>query len=350
MIILTNLLHVDKSPLPEKMCKIITTKNIALRFTAYCNLKGYKGLHKDSFMIVEPYTETDIVISRRHIIKILLCESSDLSGNLLVVAKEENSLNYIYAGNLMDIRTVVLNETFLSWINNSQQYLYMNLTRTNENHEEDKRDHVHNVLDKIRQILEYNPDYGINLYLPIVGYEYCIDKLVKRFQKHVTFSQQFRSIFEYAMSDLNFVSKSVDDAKIVLYPTPRRIAETRNNYKVHHKITVIIQRNDVNTFKLEPEKYYYEILYKPEPSPFELQYLTMMTRPKSIYGILDLNNKVVKVPKYLLELADNDHSPNKRPKNPKPNTERVLVPPIGEVAKQGIFLDDSESSEETACT
>ncbi|XP_075150293.1 uncharacterized protein LOC142224400 isoform X2 [Haematobia irritans] len=334
------------------MSTIVTTKNIASRFAAYCKLKNYQGLRKDSFITVEPYIETDVIIDRRHIVKMLFCESGDLSGNLLVIAKDDNiRANYIYAGNVMDLRTVIFEETFISWMENSQQYLYMNLTRSDEDHLSDERDHVYQVLDNIQQILEYHPNYGINLHLPPIGYEYCIEKILNRFKKHVAFSSQFKSIFEYANDDLSFMWNNKDDAKIILYAGAPNSSEIRPNYRTHHRITVNILRKNVSTWKLDSEKYYYEIFYKPEHSPFELQYLTMMTRPKYIYGILDINNKVVKVPEYLRELCDKDHSPNKRPRNPKNKpaesqlADRVIVPPIGGNVKPGVFLDDSDSSE-----
>lgn len=66
----------------------------------------------------------------------------------------DGKLNYIYAGNFVDIRSAVLNDTFASWVTNGVENLYLNLKRKDENHTFNELDLRDKVLDAIENIMQ----------------------------------------------------------------------------------------------------------------------------------------------------------------------------------------------------
>lgn len=68
-------------------------------------------------------------------------------------------------------------------------------------------------------------------------------------------------------------------------------------------INILSDASNCKNTELYNTNGYYELFYSPEPSPFHLKLLSMLVKPKRMFGIVDTFNNKSKVPKYLVELC-----------------------------------------------
>ncbi|TMW51289.1 hypothetical protein DOY81_003608, partial [Sarcophaga bullata] len=304
-IIITHLLHLEEQPFPYQLPMIFTTHKIAEQLRKYCEFKKLKCLNKSNIVVVKPYEFIDIVVDRRQTLQILFCASEvEESNNVIVLIKENGKLNYIYAGNFVDIRSAVLNDTFAAWIANGVENLYVNLKRMDENHifnEIDLREKTFNIVE---DIMKCHRNSRIHICLPLFGYENFIIKLSQRFPNRIN-CRNLKEFYINCNEDDPVISTNfcTDNEKIILHTHPLTSFEANMRFKKSKEITINIlnDASKVHEIAISSRNFYYELFYTPEPSPFQLKLLTMLVKPKRIFGIVDtFNNKSI-VPSYLYE-------------------------------------------------
>uniref|UniRef100_A0A1A9VY20 Uncharacterized protein n=1 Tax=Glossina austeni TaxID=7395 RepID=A0A1A9VY20_GLOAU len=367
-IILTHLLHLEEQTLPQKLCTIYTTRNLAEKFKKYCEITNYKGLVSDNFCYLEPYNFTDIVIEKRHTLQIFTCESQDADHNLMILIRENGKLNYIYAGNFLDTRAALLNDDFAKWISQGVEKLYVNLKHAPDDQlytSEQKLPLLAQCLKEIDTIVKYHEGRTFAIYLKLFGYENFIYKLLNQFPKRVVLLSNLSKFNDYSEKAADDLLAKLDVGRIFVTDGVIFEEKAKLNFEKHGNISININADVASCLPivLNKDNYFYKFCYSPEPDIYDLQLLVCLCKPKRIYGIVDRFNMKSKPPKHLIEyckgiakvdtkvtkISHQQQQPNAKLEN-KPALPVILGPITynqnQKGAQGGPFLDDCESDED----
>uniref|UniRef100_A0A1B0BHL8 Uncharacterized protein n=1 Tax=Glossina palpalis gambiensis TaxID=67801 RepID=A0A1B0BHL8_9MUSC len=365
-IILTHLLHLEEQILPQKLCTIYTTRNLAEKFKKYCEITNYKGLFTDNFCYLEPYNFIDIIIEKQHTLQMFTCESQDADHNLMILIRENGKLNYIYAGNFLDTRTALLNDDFAKWISQGVEKLYVNLKHVPDDQlykSVQKLPLLAQCLKDIDTIVEYHEGRTFAIYLNLFGYENFIHKLSNRFPKRVALLSNLSIFSDYSEKRDDKLLEKLDVGRIFVTDGVISEEKAKENFEKHGNISINVRADSASCLPIGLNKgnHFYRLCYSPEPNTFDLQLLVCLCKPKRLYGIIDRFNMKSKPPKHLIEYCKGIPKVSKKPQQqqqPDAKLENkpalpVILGPISynqnqQGAHRGPFLDDCESDEDNS--
>ncbi|XP_037933185.1 uncharacterized protein LOC119667908 isoform X3 [Teleopsis dalmanni] len=287
--------------LPKIIPKIYTTQILAKQFITYLNCKGFVEIYETHFIILTPFQPYKLRCNDGSILKVLICESNDISHQLMVLFYKvffisERKVTHLYGGICTDIRTIILNEKFSEWIEHGVNKLYLNIKRnTNSCNPRSLND----ALDEIENIIRN--DENITICIPTFGYEMFISKLSERFRKRIVIEGPLLILYKNLDNMKYFIKSSVCNSKIVLTNQELTMQHLINDLG-NKKIIKIVENVQIFDKSINNSGYY-EIQWSPFPTPFHLKLLTGVTRPTKIIAISQSCEVDIQIPNYLYKLC-----------------------------------------------